>query len=183
MAFIPTVDADPATTEAPPEATALADTSDLAALRGIVGHFPDGLGALDQMYERMVGQGRLDPTLRLTIIGASARWRSDAFLANAMLAQAVDGGRDADTLARLIEEAEGPEPSSAEAVLLAFCRKVTETAYKTVQRDMDILQASGWANGQIVEAVTMISLSGYLSVMGAVGGLPQGHTPEARPWH
>ena len=44
------------------------------------------------MYERMVGQGRLEPTLRLVIVAASARWRSDGYVAGAMFERAMRGG-------------------------------------------------------------------------------------------
>ncbi len=183
MPFLPALDVDAGSAEPDPSgAPTLAAASDLAELRGVVGHFPDGLGALDQMYQRMVGRGRLEPTVRLVIVGASARWRSDGYVAGAMFRRAIDAGLEPDDLGRLIDEAEGPEPASPEAVLLRFCRKVTETAYKTVQSDIDALRAVGWTNGQIVEAVTMISLSGYMSVMAAAGGLAQKPPPGSEPW-
>gem|GEM_PF-6130669 len=155
----------------------------LPELRGIITHFSDGLGAFDQMYARMVGKGRLEPTLRLVILAAAARWRSDNYIASAMFAQAIQEGLAKDKLAALIAEAEGPEPTSNEAVLLAFWRHVTAAAYKTVQSDIDNLRRHSWTNGHMVEAVTMVSLSGYMTVLAAAGGLLKDSTLEPEPWH
>lgn len=171
MSFIPILGVDAASVESP-----------LRELRGVFAHFPDGLAAFDQMYARMVGKGRLDLALRLVIIGSSARWRSDPYIAGTMFTQAMHEGLAATALAELIEETEGDEPTSPEAVLLSFCRKVTQTAYKTIPSDMEKLRASGWTNGQIVEAVTMVSLSGYMSAMSAAGGLLAEPNVEAEPW-
>lgn len=172
MSFIPAVPADP-----PP-----ADVAPIDALRGVIAHFPDGLGAFDQMYARMVGQGRLDLTMRLAVLGAAARWRSDDHTAGFMFDQAIVAGLDASVLGTWIDEAERREPGSAEAALLTYCRKATESAFKMIQRDVDELLVQEWTNGQIVEAVTMVGLSGYITVMSAAGGLLAGPTLEAEPW-
>lgn len=172
MSFIPLREV-----EAPPPGV-----TPVAELRGIISHFPDGLGAFDQMYERMVGQGRLDQGLRYVLLAAAARWRSDDYIAGFMFGQALEAGMSADDLGSLIGEAEGDEQSRPEAALLAFCRKVTESAFKMVQSDVDALQAHGWTTGQVVEAVTMVSLSGYMTVLSAAGGLLEAPALEAEPW-
>ncbi|MEM7271465.1 MAG: hypothetical protein AAF547_00170 [Actinomycetota bacterium] len=177
MSFIPVLEAEPPIGAADPTAV-----PPIAELRGVFAHFPTGLGAFDQMYQRMVGKGRLDRTLRFVILGASARWRNDPFIASAMFRQAIDDGLTAVELGDLIGEAESGDPIGAEATLLGFCRKATETAFKMIQRDVDALRTVGWTNGQIVEAVTMVSLSGYMTVMAAGGGLTQTPGLEAEPW-
>lgn len=155
----------------------------VAELRALFGNFPDGLGAFDQMYQRMIGNGRLERSLRFVVLGAAARWRNDPFVASVMFGYAIDDGFDPAALAGLIEEAEQGEPVSGEGHLLAFCRKSTETAFKMVQSDVDGLLETGWTNGQIVEAVTMVGLSGYMTVMAASGGLLTTPGLEAEPWH
>ena len=170
MSFIPAAAVDPVS------------GSPVNELRGVFAHFPDGLGAFDQMYERMVGKGRLELTMRLVILGASARWRSDDYIAAAMFGQALEEGLDASTLGSIIDDAEGSSPAGPEALLLAFCRKATESAFKMVQRDVDALNDVGWSTGQIVEATSMVSLSGYMTVMSAAGGLLRTPGLEAEPW-
>lgn len=178
MPFIQTLDVDPVADE-----IGAAGMPALPELRGIIKNFSDGLGAFDQMYARMVGKGRLAPTLRLVILAAAARWRSDGYIAGAMFSQALQEGMGKDELATLIAEAEGSEPTGAEAVLLSFCQKITHEAYKTVQSDIDKLHSQDWSTGQIVEAVTMVSLSGYMTVLAASGGLLQNPNLEPEPWH
>ena len=170
MSYLPLAEIEPIAESAIPET------------RRVIANFPDGLAAFDQMYERMVGHGRLDATLRLVILGASARWRSDPYIAGAMFTQAMHEGIEREALAALIADAEGGEPTTAEGVLLAFCRKSTETAFKMVAADVERLKDSGWTNGQIVEAVTMVSLSGYMTVMSAAGGLLDDPTLDGEPW-
>lgn len=151
-------------------------------LRGVFGNFPDGLGAFDQMYERMVGKGRLDQSLRFAILGSAARWRDDQFISGLMFQLALDAGLESAALESLIADAEQGQASEANAALLAFCKKATENAFKMVDGDIETLRAHGWTNGQIVEATSMVSLSGYMTVMAAGGGFLQQPGLKAEPW-
>ena len=154
----------------------------IAELRRVFGNFPDGLAAFDQMYERMVGKGRLDQSMRFAILGAAARWRSDDFVSGLMFEMAVDAGLEAAALESLIARVEGEAVSGADAVLLAFCKKATENAFRMVDGDIETVRAHGWTNGQIVEATSMVSLSGYMTVMAAGGGFLQQPGRKAEPW-
>jgi alkylhydroperoxidase family enzyme len=104
------------------------------------------LQALDTQYDLMIGQGRLDRGLRELIFACAASARGDEYLAHAMAAS-------------------GEGRSDAETCLLMWVRKMATMPHKTVEEDMKRLHSAGWRDQEIVEALTVVSLSAYTSIM------------------
>ena len=135
-----------------------------AALREAFAYFPAALRALDNQYDLIIGQGRLDRGLRELVFACAASARGDDYLARAMAAQAAAHGFTG-TGAVLAMAASGEGRSDAETCLLTWARKMATTPYKAVERDMERLHSAGWRDQEIVEALTVVSLSAYMSVM------------------
>ena len=136
----------------------------LAALRGAFAHFPAALKALDNQYDLIIGQGRLDRSVRELIVACAASARGDEYLARAMAGQAAAHGfADADSAVAMAASGEGR--SDAETCLLTWARKMGTTPYKVVEEDMARLHGAGWHDQEIVEALTVVSLSAYMSTM------------------
>jgi uncharacterized peroxidase-related enzyme len=68
------------------------------------------------------------------------------------------GGSDELLLAIFQGDLENPSIGLKERVLLAFTTKVTEESYKVSAADIQSLQAAGWHQQQIAEAVHIASL-------------------------
>jgi uncharacterized protein YciW len=81
-----------------------------------------------------------------------------------MAAQAAAHGFTG-TGAVLAMAASGEGRSDAETCLLTWARKMATTPYKVVERDIERLHTAGWRDQEIVEALTAVSLSAYMSVM------------------
>ena len=64
--------------------------------------------------------------------------------------------------------------SDSERVLLAVCRKVAAAAYRTVTADIDRLTEAGWGTQEIVEALTVVALSGWMNGIASAVGLDAG---------
>ena len=135
-----------------------------AVLREIFAHFPAALKALDTQYDLMIGQGRLDRGFRELIFACASSARGDEYLAHAMAAQAAAHGL-ADAGAVLARAASGEGRSEAETCMLGWVRKMATTPYKVVEEDIQRLHAAGWRDQEIVEALTVVSLSAYMSMM------------------
>lgn len=134
------------------------------ALREAFAYFPAALQALDNQYGLIIGQGRLDRGLRELIFACAASARGDGYLARAMAAQAAAHGfAGADAVLAMAASAEGR--SDAETCLLTWARKMATVPYKAVGEDVERLHSAGWGDQDIVEALTVVSLSGYMSVM------------------
>jgi uncharacterized protein YciW len=81
-----------------------------------------------------------------------------------MAAQAaVHGFADAGVVVAMAASGEGR--SDAETCLLTWARKMATMPYKVVEEDRERLHGAGWRDQEIVEALTVVSLSAYMSVM------------------
>lgn len=134
------------------------------ALREVFAYFPAALQALDTQYDLMIGQGRLDRGLQELIFACAASARGDEYLAHAMAAQAA-AHEFAGSDAVLAMAASGEGRSDAETCLLMWVRKMATMPHKTVEEDMKRLHSAGWRDQEIVEALTVVSLSAYTSIM------------------
>lgn len=141
------------------------------AVREIFAHFPAALKALDNQYDLMIGQGGLPRWLREAIFANASHARGDEYLADAMIGQVADH-RDCTVEAARAMVTEGSDLSAAEASLLTWTRKMALTPYKSVERDADTLHEAGWTNHDIVEALTIVSLSAYMNIMSLTLELP-----------
>ena len=66
--------------------------------------------------------------------------------------------------------------SSAEAALLEYVKKVTESAYRTTPEDVQHLRDVGWTEPQIAEAVYVTAMFAFFNrVADAFGISPQGY--------
>ena len=134
------------------------------ALREAFAYFPAALQALDNQYDLIIGQGRLDRGLRELIFACAASARGDEYLARAMAGQAAAHGFSG-TGAVLAMAASGEGRSDAETCLLTWAQKMATMPYKVVEQDMERLHSAGWQDQEIVEALTVVSLSAYMSIM------------------
>jgi uncharacterized protein YciW len=75
----------------------------------------------------------------------------------------VHGFADADAVVAMAASGEGR--SDDETCLLMWARKMATTPYKVVEKDMARLYSAGWHDQEIVEALTVVSLSAYMSIM------------------
>jgi hypothetical protein len=163
---------------APPEPSALTpETRDqLAAfadehahfseLRAVVARFPAALGALDNQYRLIMGHGRLDRWLREVVFAACSAERGNAYLAGALAAEAGRHGADnGQVQAILARGPDAPGPDDPVGALVGFARKMALEPYKAVPGDVSALHAAGWANEDLVETLSVISLSAYLDTL------------------
>ncbi|HUN89860.1 MAG TPA: hypothetical protein VMU28_13760 [Terriglobales bacterium] len=66
--------------------------------------------------------------------------------------------------------------SDAEAALLEYVKKVTESAYRTTPEDVQHLRDVGWTEPQIAEAVYVTAMFAFFNrVADAFGISPQGY--------
>ncbi len=137
-----------------------------SALRGVVARFPAALGALDNQYSLIIGGGRLDRWVREAVFAACSAERGDAYLANALAAEAVRHGADAAWVNGLLSrDANSAESGDPVAALIKFARKMAREPYKSVPGDVSALHAAGWANEDLVELLSVVSLSAYMDTL------------------
>jgi alkylhydroperoxidase family enzyme len=137
-----------------------------SALRAVVARFPAALGALDNQYSLIMGRGRLDRWVREAVFAACSAERGDAYLAKAMGAEAMRHGADPAWVNGLLTRGSNPA-GAGEAVgaLVKFARKMAREPYKSVEADVSALHAAGWANEDLVELLSVISLSAYMDTL------------------
>jgi alkylhydroperoxidase family enzyme len=133
-------------------------------VRQLFAYFPAALKALDNQYDLIIGQGRLDRGLRELIFASAASARGDVYLAHAMASVAAEDGFG-DTTAALDSAASAKGRSDGETRLLAWAQKMATTPYKSVEDDVEELHDAGWSDEEIVEALTVVSLSAYMSIL------------------
>lgn len=140
-------------------------------LRAVLVRFPAALGAADEMYRRIMNEGHLGRLLREQVFVAASVVRNCSY---AVAAHGEwlsgPGGMDRADVAAMQG---GDDPASAtipERALLEVCRKVAAAPYRTVRADIDHLEEAGWSREAIVEALTVVALSGWMNgIAGAVG--------------
>lgn len=171
---------------APPEPSALAaetrfqlaafasEHGHFAALRAVAARFPAALTALDNQYRLIMGQGRLERWVRDAVFAACSAQRGNAYLADALAGEARRHGADGDWLRALRAGDPGfPAPCDEAGALVTFARKMALEPYKSVPGDIGALHAAGWANEDLVEVLTVVSLSAYMDTLTLALGLGQ----------
>ena len=142
------------------------DHRHFSELRSIVARFPAALSALDNQYRLIMGSGRLDRWVREAVFTACSAERGNVYLASALASQAVRHGADPDLVNVLVSQDVGSQgPDGPVGALIAFARKMALEPYKSVESDVSALHAAGWANEDLVEALSVISLSAYLDTL------------------
>lgn len=137
-----------------------------AALREVVARFPAALRALDNQYSLIMGRGRLDRWVRDAVFAVCSAERGNAYLADALAREAVRHGANADWVKSLrTGEAALPEPGDSVRELIRFSRKAALEPYKSVPGDVSSLHAAGWANEDLVEVLSVVSLSAYMDTL------------------
>ena len=140
------------------------DHGHLELLRRTIAHFPAALGGVDSMYQRSMASGRLPRLLRELVFVAASAERGDRYGAEAVtkdIARRFELDRDAiDAMAR--GEVCEVLPA-AEAALVGYARKVARAPYKVVPGDISRLTENGWETPDIVEALTIVCIAGYMS--------------------
>jgi hypothetical protein len=135
----------------------------LGDVRRIFAHFPSGLTALDNQYELIIGHGRLDRWVREAVFAACSTARGNPRLAEALTSEALRHGADADRLDALLAGS-APDDDPVGAVI-RFARKMAVEPYKAVPDDAAALHDAGWSDANLVEVLTVVSLSAYLDIM------------------
>jgi alkylhydroperoxidase family enzyme len=137
-----------------------------AALREVAARFPAALRALDNQYRLIMGRGRLDRWVRDAVFAVSSAERGNAYLADALAGEAVRHGADADWIKGLrAPDVGSPGPGDSVAALIRFSRKMALEPYKSVPGDVDSLHAAGWADEDLVEVLSVVSLSAYMDIL------------------
>jgi uncharacterized peroxidase-related enzyme len=131
-------------------------------LRLSLARFPAALRAADGMYRQIMNEGRLGRTLREQIFLVASGVRGCGY------AESVHGGwlvantgmtrADVGALRK-----SAPTIDRRGEALLGFARKVAAAPYKTVSADFDRLREAGWEIPDIVEALSVVSLSGWMN--------------------
>jgi alkylhydroperoxidase family enzyme len=135
-------------------------------LRAVVARFPAALAALDNQYRLIMGSGRLDHWVRDAVFAACSAERGNAYLASALAGQAVRHGADPGLANGLVtRDAASPGPDGPVGALITFARKMALEPYKSVPGDVSSLRAAGWDNQDLVEILSVISLSAYLDTL------------------
>jgi alkylhydroperoxidase family enzyme len=65
--------------------------------------------------------------------------------------------------------------SEAERALLRFVKRVTESAYRTTDADVEALRAAGWTDPQIAECVYITALFAFFNRVADAFGLEDPH--------
>jgi len=133
-------------------------------LRHMLVRFPAALSAADGMYHRIMNEGHLGRMLREQIFLVTSHERGCSYAVAAhgrwLVANTDMSGTDVAALLRL-EAVRGV--SDRARALLAYTRKVAAAPYKIVAADLDDLYEVGWTQPEIVEALTVVSLSGWMN--------------------
>jgi len=149
-------------------------------LRAILVRFPSGLGAADDMYHRIMNEGHLGRVLREQIFVAASSVRGCRYAMAAHGAWLAGPGEIDDADVAALRAGEDPaSASAAERTLLDVCRKVAAAAYRTVTADIDRLEEAGWGKPEIVEALTVVALSGWMNGIASAVGLDAGDAAMA----
>jgi alkylhydroperoxidase/carboxymuconolactone decarboxylase family protein YurZ len=137
------------------------------ALRAVVARFPAALKALDNQYRLIMGRGRLDRWVRDAVFSVSSAERGNTYLADAMAREAVRHGANAEWIKSIVkrQDAAVPEPRQGLRSLITFSRKAAVAPYKSVPGDVSSLRAAGWTNEDLVEVLSVISLSVYMDIL------------------
>jgi hypothetical protein len=135
-------------------------------LRAVVARFPAALAALDNQYRLIMGSGRLDRWVREAVFAACSAERGNACLASALALQAARHGADPGLVEGILVRDPG-SPGLADPVgaLITFARKMALEPYKSVAGDVSSLHAAGWDNQDLVEILSVVSLSAYLDTL------------------
>ncbi len=149
-------------------------------LRAILVRFPGALDAADEMYRRIMNEGHLGRVLREQIFVAASSIRGCRYAVAAHGAWLAGPGAIDDGDVAAMRAGEDPvSASAAERTLLDVCRKVAAAAYRTVTSDIDRLEAAGWGRQEIVEALTVVALSGWMNGIASALGLDAGDAAMA----
>jgi alkylhydroperoxidase family enzyme len=135
-------------------------------LRAVVARFPAALAALDNQYRLIMGSGRLDRWVREAVFAACSAERGNTYLARALAGQSARHGGDPDLVTGLVAGGAGATgPGGPVGALITFARKMALEPYKSVAGDVSALHAAGWDNQDLVEILSVISLSAYLDTL------------------
>ena len=133
-------------------------------LRRTVAHFPAALGGVDSLYERSMASGCLSRLLRELVFVAACAERGDCYGAEAVTDDIAGRfGLDRDAIAAMAHGEVCEALSEAEAALVDYARKVARAPYKMVPGDIARLTENGWETPDIVEALTIVCLAGYMN--------------------
>jgi uncharacterized peroxidase-related enzyme len=133
-------------------------------LRLVLARFPAALTAADVMYRRIMNEGHLGRVLREQIFVVSSTVRDCVYAVAAHGEWLAEHGSESPADVAALQQADDQASATErERALFAFCRKVAEAPYKTVRSDIDGLLQVGWDLPEIVEALTVISLSGWMN--------------------
>ena len=163
--------APPAPSQLTPEtrdqlAAFAAEHGHFSTLRAIAARFPAALRALDNQYRLIMGRGGLDRWVRDAVFAVCSAERGNAYLADALAGEAVRHGADPDWIKGLRAPGAGsPRPGDGIGALIRFSRKMALEPYKSVPGDVGSLHAAGWADEDLVEVLSVVSLSAYMDIL------------------
>ena len=133
-------------------------------LRRVLVRVPAAFRAADGMYGLIMERGLLGREAKEAIFVSCAGVRHCSYGQAAHGAWLVEhAGWTVNEVESLARGEELARHSASERALLAFARKVAAAAYRTVERDIEMMREAGFATPEIVEALTVVSLSGWMN--------------------
>jgi len=136
----------------------------LDQLRRVLMRFPAAFRAADGMYFLIMERGRLDRELKEVIFVACSGVRECRYGLAAHGGWLIEHtGLAPSEVESLARGEDLTRQSESQRALLAFARKVAGAAYRTVEQDIETLRGAGFDTPTIVEALTVVSLSGWMN--------------------
>jgi len=134
------------------------------SLRKQLLRFPAAFRAADGMYDRIMEEGRLDRNLKEQIFVTCSGVRGCGYGAAAH-GRWLTANTDIteDEIDALVRGDALPGADDHAKTVLAFSRKVAAAPYKTVPADIEALRTVGLDERDVVEVMTVISLSGWMN--------------------
>lgn len=154
------------------------------ALRRVLLRFPAASRAVDGMYDLIMERGRLPRELKeqIFLVCSAVRRCESATSGHGQWLREHTELSEAD-VDSLIRGENLTLHTEAERQVLAFGRKVAAAPYRTVSDDIAQLRAAGFDEPEIVEIMTVISLSGWMNGYAAAVGLTVDDVNGGDQWH
>lgn len=141
-------------------------------LRRLLLRFPAASRAADGMYDLIMETGRLPRELKEQLFVACSAVRECDYATTGHGHWLADHTEMTEAEVDSVVSGEDlPKHSEVERTVLAFGRKVAAAPYRTMADDIGALRGAGLDEAEIVEIMTVISLSGWMNGYSAAFGL------------
>lgn len=152
------------------------------SLRRLLLRFPPALRAADGMYDLMMGPNKLNRQTKEQIFVACSAIRSCQYSTAGHGRWLAENTAVSDReISSLVDGQDLASHGPVERSVISFARKVAAAPYKTLPEDFDALRLQGLAEPDIIEVMSVVSLSGWMNGYAMALGLSRSHA-ENQPW-